>query len=432
MEENLIISILLVVVLIAINAFLVAAEMSIVSLNKNKIGLLADKGNKKAILLRTLTQEPSKFLATIQVGITLAGFFASASAATSLSNSFGRLLHKYNIPYSDQIALVLITVVISYFTLVLGELFPKRLALKKSESVAMFTVKPIVMISKVTVPFVRFLSFSTNLLIRLFGIDMNNMEERVSEEEIKSLIEVGKEHGVINETEREMINGIFKFDDKLAKEVMIPRTEVFMLDANIKIADAIEEIVSEKFSRIPVYEDEIDNVIGILYTKDIFSQFITKDIDDIEIKSLIREPYFVPETKHIDELFKDIKETKSHMAILIDEYGGFSGIVTLEDLVEEVMGNISDEYDEDEQEVRKIDDNTYSVDGLLSIYRVNELLHLNMSSEDTDTIGGFVLELLGAIPKDIEDSVVEYDNVILKIEEMSEKRVERVKIFIQK
>jgi putative hemolysin len=432
MEENLIISILLVVVLIAINAFLVAAEMSIVSLNKNKIGLLADKGNKKAILLRTLTQEPSKFLATIQVGITLAGFFASASAATSLSNSFGRFLHKYNIPYSDQIALVLITVVISYFTLVLGELFPKRLALKKSESVAMFTVKPIVMISKVTVPFVRFLSFSTNLLIRLFGIDMNNMEERVSEEEIKSLIEVGKEHGVINETEREMINGIFKFDDKLAKEVMIPRTEVFMLDANIKIADAIEEIVNEKYSRIPVYEDEIDNVIGILYTKDIFSQFITKDIDDIEIKSLIREPYFVPETKHIDELFKDIKETKSHMAILIDEYGGFSGIVTLEDLVEEVMGNISDEYDEDEQEVRKIDDNTYSVYGLLSIYRVNELLHLNMSSEDTDTIGGFVLELLGAIPKDIEDSVVEYDNVILKIEEMSEKRVERVKIFIQK
>ncbi|GFP77623.1 hemolysin family protein [Clostridium fungisolvens] len=431
MEENLIKSILLVVVLIAINAFLVAAEMSIVSLNKNRIGILADKGDKKAILLRNLTNEPSRFLATIQVGITLAGFFASASAATSLSNSFARFLSKNNVPYSDQIALVIITIVISYFTLVLGELFPKRLALKKSESVAMFTVKPVVMISKITVPFVKFLSFSTNLLIRLFGIDMNNMEERVSEEEIKSMIEVGKEHGVINETEREMINGIFRFDDKLAKEVMIPRTEVFMLDGDEKIADVIEEIVHEKFSRIPIYEDEVDNIIGILYTKDIFSQFITKDIDDIELNKLVREPYFVPETKHIDELFKDIKETKSHMAILIDEYGGFSGIVTLEDLVEEVMGNISDEYDEDEQEIRKIDDNTYSVDGLLSIYRVNEILNLNINSEDTDTIGGFVLEMLGTIPKNIENSIVNYDNITLKIEEMSEKRVERVKIFIQ-
>ncbi|GFZ32600.1 hypothetical protein CSC2_31260 [Clostridium zeae] len=431
MEENLITSILLVVVLIAINAFLVAAEMSIVSLNKNRIGILADKGDKKAILLRNLTKEPSRFLATIQVGITLAGFFASASAATSLSNSFARFLSKNNVPYSDQIALVIITIVISYFTLVLGELFPKRVALKKSESVAMFTVKPVVMISKITVPFVKFLSFSTNLLIRLFGIDMNNMEERVSEEEIKSMIEVGKEHGVINETEREMINGIFRFDDKLAKEVMIPRTEVFMLDGDEKIADVIEEIVHEKFSRIPIYEDEVDNIIGILYTKDIFSQFITKDIEDIELNKLVREPYFVPETKHIDELFKDIKETKSHMAILIDEYGGFSGIVTLEDLVEEVMGNISDEYDEDEQEIRKIDDNTYSVDGLLSIYRVNEILNLNINSEDTDTIGGFVLEMLGTIPKNIENSIVNYHNITLKIEEMSEKRVERVKIFIQ-
>ncbi|MBK1810571.1 HlyC/CorC family transporter [Clostridium sp. YIM B02505] len=431
MEKNLITSILLVIVLIAINAFLVAAEMSIVSLNKNRIGILADKGDKKAILLKNLTNEPSRFLATIQVGITLAGFFASASAATSLSNSFARFLSKNNVPYSDQIALVIITVVISYFTLVLGELFPKRLALKKSESVAMFTVKPIVMISKVTVPFVKFLSFSTNLLIRLFGIDMSNMEERVSEEEIKSMIEVGKEHGVINETEREMINGIFRFDDKLAKEVMIPRTEVFMLDGDEKIADVIEEIVNEKFSRIPIYEEEVDNIIGILYTKDIFSQFISKDIEDIELNKLVREPYFVPETKHIDELFKDIKETKSHMAILIDEYGGFSGIVTLEDLVEEVMGNISDEYDEDEQEIRKIDEHTYSVDGLLSIYRVNEILNLNISSEDTDTIGGFVLEMLGTIPKSTENSVVNYDNITLKIEEMSVKRVERVRIFIQ-
>ncbi|WP_138206777.1 hemolysin family protein [Haloimpatiens lingqiaonensis] len=429
--DNLFLKIFIILILVMINAFFAAAEMAIVSLNKNKVNMLAEEGEEKAVLLKKLTEEPSKFLATIQVGITLAGFFASASAATSISLRFAAFLRKFNTPYSSQISIIVVTIILSYITLVFGELIPKRIALQKSQDIAMFAVKPIVFISKITSPFVRLLSSSTNLLVRLLGFSTDNLEEKVSIEEIKSLIDVGEEHGVINSTEREMINGIFTFDDKLAKEIMTPRTEVFSINLNAPMQESIQKIVEEKYSRVPVYEEDTDNIIGILYTKDLFA-YINKneEISEEYIKSILRDAYFVPETKNIDQLFKELQSTKNHMAILIDEYGGFSGIVTMEDLIEEVMGNILDEYDDREPAIKKIDTNTYLVDGLLSIDEVNEYLDLHLKSNNSDTIGGFVIDLLGYIPTDKEERTVEFENIVFKVEKVDEKRIEILNMYI--
>ena len=338
-------SIILILILVAVNAFFAGTEMAIVSVNKTRISILADGGNEKAKLLQRLLDEPSKFLATIQVAITFAGFFASASAATKLSGGLADILAASNIAYSEEIALVVVTVIISYITLVLGELLPKRIALQNAERISLLTVKPIMFISKLTKPFVMLLSGSTNLLVKLLGCDADNFEDRMSKEEIRSIVEVGQEHGIINESEKEMIESIICFDDKMSKEVMTPRTEVFMLSASDKIKDKIDAILTENFSRIPVYEKEIDNIVGILYMKDLFSAIVKNGIDNVDIKTIMREPYFVPETKIVEDLFKEIQATKNHIAILVDEYGGFSGIVTIEDLIEEVVGDITDEHD---------------------------------------------------------------------------------------
>ena len=232
--------IILIVILTLINAFFASAEMAIVSINKNKVKHLAEDGNKKAKLLLKLMEEPTKFLSTIQVGITLAGFFSSASAATGLSGSFAEVLRGIGIPYSEQIALVVVTFILSYITLVFGELFPKRVALQNAEAIAMFSAKPILFVSKLTVPFVKLLSMSTNILIRLVGLKVEGLDEKVSKEEIKSMVEVGQEHGVINETEKEMINSIFEFDDKLAYEVMTPRTNVYLINIESPLNDYID------------------------------------------------------------------------------------------------------------------------------------------------------------------------------------------------
>ena len=419
---------ILIIILTLINAFFSASEMAIISLSKTRITHLSEEGNEKAKLILKLLGEPSKFLSTIQVGITLASFFASASAATTVSKRFSFILEKYNVPYSERISVIIITILLAYITLVFGELFPKRIALQRSENIAMFSVKPILFITKITLPFVKLLSSSTNTLIKLTGVNLENLEEKVSEEEIRTLIEVGQENGVFNETEKEMINGIFEFDDTLAKEVMTARTNVFVIDINTPKETIIEKVLEEKYSRVPVYEDDIDNIIGILYIKDLFAQIMKSTVEQIDVRKLLRSPYFVPENKNIDVLFRELQDTKNHMAILIDEYGGFSGIVTIEDLIEEVMGNIFDEYDEYEQDIKKIDAETYEVSGILSIDEVNELLNLNLQSYNSDTIGGFVVDLLGSIPKDNEEHVVEYENIVFKVEKVNEKRIEKLKI----
>ncbi len=426
--DNVLLELLLILLLILINAFFAGSEMAIVSVNKTKLNMLAEEGNEKAKLIIKILNEPSRFLSTIQIGITLAGFFASASAATSISDNLSAVLKNFNIPGSDKISVIFITVLISYITLVFGELFPKRIALQKSETWSMAVIKPIIFISKLTKPFVKLLTLSTNLLVKLFGFNLDNLEEKMSKEEIRSMIEVGEEAGVINEIEKNMIDGIFEFDDTLAKEIMTPRTNVFALDINTPVEEGIDQVLEEQYSRIPVYENDIDNVIGVLYMKDLFVHLRNKD--SIDIKSMLRPAYFVPETKNIDSLFRELQITNNHMAILIDEYGGFSGLATIEDLIEEVMGNIFDEYDESDDSIKKIDSNTYIVDGLTSIDDINELLDLELPSDDFDTIGGFVVTLLGSIPKENEDTVIEYENITFKIEKVDEKRIEKLKICV--
>ena len=422
---------ILILVLTLLNAFFASAEMAIVSVNRNRIKMLADDGDKKASLLADLLEEPNKFLSTIQVGITLAGFFSSASAATGISEVIGASLSQLGIPYAQSISLVVITLLLSYVTLVFGELVPKRIALQKSEQMAMLSVRPIVFVSKFAKPFVKLLSLSTNLLLRVIGMSDTDLEEKVSREEIKSLVDAGEEYGVINQIEKEMINSIFDFDDKLAKEVMTPRTEVYMINSQLPLS--IEELLEENYSRIPVYEGDIDNIIGVLYLKDFLHEAYQVGFENVNLKKLLHRPYFVPECKNIDQLFKELQKSKKHLAVLIDEYGGFSGIVTIEDLIEEVMGDINDEYDEDEPFIRKIDNDTYIVNGLISIKELNDKLQLNLDeeTEDYDTLGGFLINQIDYIPSETEECMVEYENLLFKVQCVKDKRIETVKIHIQ-
>lgn len=424
----------LIFILIILNAFFSAAEIAIVSVNKSKIKILSDKGNRKAQLLLELMKEPGRFLATIQDVITLAGFLASALSATSLSQPLSVLLKKFNIPSSNEISIILGTVILSYFTLVFGELFPKKVSLQNSEKMALFVVKPLLWTSKVTFPFDKVLTLSVNTLARITGMNKTHKSNNVSIEEIQLMIDAGEETGIINETEKEMINGVFKFDDTLAKNIMTPKVNVFTLDVNTPMEKILSEVAKHQYSRIPIYENGIDNIIGILYMKDLFIEFHNGTLNHKSIRDLIRKAYFVPETKNIDELFEEMQLTNNHMSILIDEYGDFTGIVTIDDLIEEVMGNIPDEhakYTNNDEPIQKIGSNTYMVDGLVPIDDINEELNINLPSDIFDTIGGFVTDLLGHIPKYNEHSTLKYKNIVFKIKNVKEKRIDKVEVLIE-
>ncbi len=429
--SNILMQLLFLAFLTAVNAFFAAAEMAMVSVNTNKINMLADDNNKKAKVLQKLLKEPTKFLSTIQVAITLSSFFASASAATGISKRFAYFLENIHVPYSGQIAMIVVTIVLSYFTLVFAELVPKRVALQKAENISLAIVGPVNMVSKVASPFVKLLSVSTSLVLRILGMHNENIEERVSEEEIRSLIETGQENGVFNEYEKDMIESIFEFDDKVAREIMTSRTNVYAIDINEPLVDYIDELLASRHSRIPVYDDEIDNIIGILYVKDFIIEAKKVGFENVNIRGILHKPYFVPESKYIDELFKELQRTKKYIAVLIDEYGGFAGIVTVEDLVEEVMGSIDDTGDEEEPQIEKIDNQTFLLKGLVTIYDLNDELDLDISSDNHDTISGFLMDMIGYIPDEGDKRDIVLDNLTFKIEEIRDKRIERVRLCIE-
>lgn len=423
---------LLLVCLTAVNAFFACAEMAIVSANKTKIGMLAEEGNKKARMVQKLLQEPTRFLSTIQVAITLAGFFASASAATGISEVAGAALKRAGVPYGQQIAFVGITILLSYFTLVLGELVPKRIALQKAEAISMFVVRPVGVISTIAAPFVKLLSVSTNLVLRIVGMHHEQLEERVSEEEIRSMIESGRENGVFNETEQDMIESIFEFDDKLASEIMTSRTDVYAIDLAEPLETYLDEMLATRHSRIPVYEDDIDNIIGVLYMKDYLVAARKQGFEQVNLRTLLHRPYFVPETRNIDELFRDMQRLKQYIAILIDEYGGFSGIVTMEDLAEEVMGPIEDQGDDDEPRITKVDAGTYLLEGLVSIDDLNDELGTEIESENHDTVSGLLMDEIGTIPAEGERPTVRLGNLVFSIMEIHERRIEKLKLVVER
>lgn len=409
-----------------VNAFFSGAEMAVVSVNKNRIKVLADEGSKRAALLQTLFEDSTKFLSTIQVAITLAGFFSSASAATGISQVLGGWIAQFGIPYSNTIAVVVVTIILSYFTLVFGELVPKRIALQKAEAFSLFVVQPIYIISKILSPFIKLLSLSTNGFLHLIGMKTENLEEAVSEEEIKKMLETGSENGVFNEIEKEMINSIFSFDDKTAKDVMVPRREVFAIDIEEPLEKILDEILETRHSRIPVYEEQIDNIIGILQVKDVMIEARKKSFEEVDIRALLKEAFFVPDGKSTDELFREMQKTKNRMAVLIDEYGGVSGILTVEDLVEEVMGEITDEHEEEVVELQKIGEKEYLLDGSILIEELNEKLNLKLETENYDTLSGYLIEELGYIPKDSGQCELDADGVHFKILEVKEKRIRKV------
>ena len=428
---NIIMQILFLVILTLINAFFSSAEMSIVSVNKNKMKVLANEGNKKAKMLCKLMEEPTKFLSTVQVGITLAGFFASASAATGISKQLGSFFISINVPYGHQVAFIGVTILLSYFTLVFGELVPKRIALKKSEKIAMASLRPIMFISKIAAPFIKILSLSTSLLVKLMGLDNGNLEEIVTKEELKLFIETGEEQGAINESEKEMIEGIFEFDNKKVEKVMTPRTEVYCINIKEPLKDYLDELLEMRYSRIPVYEDDIDNVIGILYMKDFIIEAKNKGFDNVNIKDILKEPYFVHEGKNVQDLFKSLQISQRHIAVIIDEYGGFSGIITIEDLIEEIMGEINDEDDSSEERIKKVEENTFLVDGLTTLEELNDELNIDIPLDDIDTISGFIINLIGNIPSENDDRAIEYNDITFKIDKLGAKRIEKILIKLK-
>ena len=427
---DIIMQLVLLVVLTLINAFFACAEMAIVSINKNKIRMLAEEGNKKAKRIERVLEEPTKFLSTIQVAITLAGFFASASAATGISKVVGVQLESFGIPYAQTFAMVVVTIVLSYFTLVFGELVPKRIALQKAESISLMSIGAINMVSKIASPFIKILSLSTNFILRIVGMKSEGLEEQVSEEEIRSLIEVGQEKGVFNKSQKDMITSMFEFDDIIAREVMSPRKNVFAIALEDDLSDYLEEMLHTKYARIPVYSESVDNVVGVLYMRDFYLEAYQKGFQNVQIKELLHEPYFVPETKKIDELFQDLQAKKKYMAIVIDEYGSFSGVVTIEDLVEEVMGEIEDESDENEPSIHKLNNREYRIDGMFTLNDLNDELGLHLQSASSDTLSGFLIEQMGYIPQSGDASEIVIDDLSFRVLKVEDKRIEKISLRI--
>ncbi|QDP39360.1 hemolysin family protein [Radiobacillus deserti] len=428
------IEILFLIVLIFLNAFFAASEIALISLNDNKVKMMAESGDKKAILLQSLLSEPSKFLATIQVGITLAGFLASAFAAGSFAGQLAAFLHEVGAPISvdvlETISVVIITLILSYFTLVFGELVPKRIAMNKAEPIAMFVVRPLHILAKMTAPFVKLLTLSTNGLVRLFGIDPNMNESEVTEEEIRMMVDVGEERGAIQDAEKQMINNIFDFDNTLVSNIMIHRTNITAISIGSTLDDIVEFVKREKYTRYPVFEESIDNIIGILNVKDLFSFIEQGKMADFEMKQILRSPYFVPDSRMADDLFHDMQKNKRHIAIVIDEYGGTAGIITLEDLLEEIVGNIFDEHDEEEFEYKQIDDNTFIFSGMMNLVDVSKVVDEVFPTDDFDTLSGFIIGQLGYVLNDGMGTsrTVTYNNLELTVLEADEKKINRVKL----
>ena len=419
---------LILLILILLNAYFAASEIAFISLNDTKIEKQAKEGNKKAKQIEKMLKNPSKFLATIQIGITLAGFLSSAFASDTFANILAPTLNNIfpiiSIEVFKKISIILITIILSFFTLVFGELVPKRLAMKYYEKIAYSTIGVIRVIAIITAPFVKILTIVTNFISKIFGISESE-EEIVTEEEIKMMIDEGEEKGTIEEDEKEMIHNIFEFNDITVSEVMTHRIDVYAVDINSNIEDILKELGEYKYSRIPVYEEEIDDIKGILFIKDLIKYVNSKK--SIKIKNIMREAYFVSENKPINELFKDLQKNKKQMAIVIDEYGGTAGVVTMEDLLEEIVGNIFDEYDEIEKEYEKVDDNTFLLSGSISINELKKILIIDIPEGDYDTLSGYLLEKLGRVPEDNEKPTIETKQVVYKIEEYEEKRILWVK-----
>ncbi|MDO4848071.1 MAG: hemolysin family protein [Clostridiaceae bacterium] len=431
-----IIRLLILFVLILINAFFAMSEIAIISLNDSKIEKLAGEGNKKAKQILKLTKDSSSFLSTIQIGVTLAGFLTSAVASQSFAVMLSTKLAEVSVFCSNHTALIsavstlLITIIMSYFSLVLGELAPKKIAMNKPEKVSFAAVPVLLFVNKVFRPFVKLLSASTNGVVRLFGIDPNEDEEVVTEEEIRMMVDVGQEKGVIEDSQKEMINNIFEFDDMDVADIMTHRTDVDCVDIEDGLAEVVKLSIECGHSRIPVYKEDPDNIIGIVYIKDLL-KYVGSNLPKTKtIKDFMREAYYVPQTKICSELLNEMLEKRIQIAVVVDEYGGTAGIVTLEDIIESIVGNIQDEYDNEDEEISQINENTFTVDGVTDIEEVEEQLNVKLPEGDYDTLGGFIISLLGYLPSGEQQDVAEYKNIKFTVLNVEERRIGKVRVEI--
>lgn len=416
------------IILILVNGYFAASEIAFISLNDAKIAKQAKQGNKKAKQILKMLENPSGFLATIQIGITLAGFLSSAFASDAFASRLAPILNQWipsiTIGVWQSISIVVITIILSFFTLVFGELIPKRLAMKHYEKIAYATIRVIRGIYIVTIPFVKLLTFSTNIISKLFGVSEKD-EEVVTEEEIKMMVDEGEEKGSIKEEEKNLINNVFEFNDITVSEIMTHRTDIYAIEINQNLNELIEELDEYKYSRIPVYEGTVDEIKGILYLKDLLKYVKSKK--NIKLKTIIHPAYFVAQSKPINEVFKELQKRHNQMAIILDEYGGTAGLVTMEDILEELVGDIFDEYDEIEKEYETIDDNTYLISGSVTINDLSKILNINIPEGDYETLSGYLQDMLGRIPEDKEKPIIETKEVTYKIEEYEDKRILKVK-----
>ena len=420
------VQILIIVLLTALNAFFAAAEIAFVSINQGKMAQKAQEGDKKAIKVMRLLENSDEFLATIQVAITFAGFFSSASAATSFSSRIQPLLG--NIPGAETLALVIVTVVLSYLTLVFGELYPKQVALQVAEPIALHTAGIILFVKKISKPFVWILTFSTGLLKRITPIEFTQVEEKLTRSEMKSLLANSRNDGAIDISEFAMMQGVLSLDTKLAREVMVPRTDTLMLDVDDELVDNLEIILNCSYSRLPLYEEDKDTVIGVVHVKDVFRAAREQGFDNIDLRALAHEPVFVPSTIFVDDLLVEFRKTRQHLAVLKDEYGGVEGIVTLEDLIEEIVGDIEDEYDEEEKEVVEIDENNSVIDAGMSLDRFNQIYQTSLESDEVDTMAGAIIEKLGYFPDDDEVVKVRFEGYLLQPTEIENDRIRKIHV----
>ena len=433
---SIIFQIVLLFVLILVNAFFAMSEIAIISLNDNMVEKLAEEGNKKAKQIMKLTENPSNFLSTIQIGVTLAGFLTSASASTTfadmLTDAVTAKFPAAPVGIIGGVSVVLITVIMSYFSLVLGELAPKRMAMQKPEQIAYKVVPVLLVVKKFTSPFVKILSLSTNAVVRLFGFDPNADEESVTEEEIRMMVDVGEEKGVIENLQKEMINNIFEFDDIDVSDIMTHRTDMVAVEDTDTLKDVVDLSIEHGYSRIPVYHEDQDNIIGIVYIKDLLKYISSDNFPESDSpKDYMRDAYYVPFSKNCGSLFDEMTEKRVQMAVVVDEYGGTAGIVTLEDLIEAIVGNIQDEYDNEEEEIVEESENIFTIDGTAYIEEVNELVGDIIPEGDYDTLGGFLISNLGFLPKDEDKNELQFENLKFTILNVEERRIGKVRVEIE-
>lgn len=427
---NAVFSILLLLFLILVNGFFAASEMAVISLNDNRIKKLAEEGNKKARRVMRLMENSSRFLSTIQIGVTLAGFLTSAAAAESfappLANALAPVLP---IPMDvlSGVSTVIITLLLSYFSLVFGELVPKKIAIQNPEKFSFRCVGILRVVSVLFRPFISLLTASTNLVLRLLGIDPNAEDSAVTEEEILMMVDAGEEKGVIGEDAKDMISNIFDFNDTTVVEAMTHRTDMGAVADTGSIQDVVALSLEEGYSRIPVYHEDLDNIIGIVYVKDLL-QYVGSPAGDIRLTELMRPAYFIPESKPCSDLFTEMTERKIQIAVIVDEYGGTEGLITMEDLLESIVGNIQDEYDHEEEEIRQVSENSFTVDGAAPIAEIEDLTGVELPESDYDTIAGLMMEHLGKIPSEGEHPTIAVGRLQLTAEAVEDRRIARMLI----